>query len=57
MHGVYTLSRMSEVINFRATDEDRKILDKLKKMLGVSAADVIRLAIRLLRDKQAGKGK
>lgn len=57
MYYVYTLTSMSEVINFRATDEDRKILAFLKKKLGLSTAGVIRLAIRFLRDKQIDKRK
>jgi hypothetical protein len=39
-------------ISFKPTEEDRKILEWLKKKLGANTAGVIRQALRSLRDKE-----
>jgi hypothetical protein len=39
-------------VSFKPNDEDRKILDWLKKKLGASTSGVIRQALRVLRDKE-----
>jgi hypothetical protein len=39
-------------ISFKPTEEDRKILDWLRKKLGANTSGIIRQAIRVLRDKE-----
>jgi Arc/MetJ-type ribon-helix-helix transcriptional regulator len=40
-------------ISFKPTDEDRKILEWLKKKLGANASGVIRQALRALKEKES----
>jgi hypothetical protein len=39
-------------ISFRPTEEDQKILEWLNKKLGVGVSQIIRIAIRLLQQKE-----
>jgi hypothetical protein len=39
-------------ISMKLTDEDRKILEWLKKKLGANTTGVFRQALRVLRDKE-----
>jgi hypothetical protein len=46
------MAKQEPPLCFRANEEDKGILEYLKKRMGVSMAQVIKIAIRRLRDSE-----
>lgn len=49
-----TLTGKPQLVNFRPTDDDWKLLKKLQKTLGVGASQIIRIALRKLEGTNRG---
>jgi hypothetical protein len=46
------MAKQEPPLCFRANEEDKSILEYLKKRMGLSMAQVIKIAIRRLRDSE-----